>query len=346
MTRRTPLICGPLAILLTLVLLLCAALPAAAASPDDGADPTTFFERHGALHVSGARLVDAAGNPVQLRGVSTLGLAWFPQFVNEGAFRTLRDDWGANTVRLAMYTCEEGGYLTNGDKTGLEALIDEGVNLCGKLGMYVIIDWHILSDGDPNLHADDAEDFFRRMSARYADRPHVLYELCNEPNGKGVTWPVIKGYAERIIPVIRANAPEAVILCGTPEWSQVVDRAASDPIDDDNLMYTVHFYAASHKVALRGRVEKALAAGAPVFISEFNICESSGNGRIDYDSAAAWRALIEEYGLSYIAWSLSNANESAALIRADCPKTADWTEDDLTETGRWLRDILRQDREN
>ena len=303
----------------------------------------TYFERHGALHVAGVRLVDAADRPVQLRGVSTLGLAWYPEFVNEAAFRTLRDDWGANTVRLAMYTCEEGGYMTGGDKAGLEALIDKGVKLCAALGMYAIIDWHILSDGDPHIHADAAEDFFRSMSARYGDCPNVLYEICNEPNGAGVTWPVVKDYARRIIPVIRESAPRAVILCGTPVWSQDVDLAAGDPIDDDNLMYSLHFYAATHKDALRAKAEAALAAGAPVFIDEFSICDASGDGIVDYGSAAAWRALIQRHGLSYMAWSLSNRDESAALIRADCNKTSDWGDGDITDTGRWVRDALRAD---
>ena len=306
---------------------------------------TTYFERHGALHVSGTQLMDAHDAPVQLRGVSTLGLAWYPEFVNGDGFRTLRDDWGANTVRLAMYTCEEGGYMTGGDRASLEALIDKGVKLCAALGMYCIIDWHILSDGDPNIHADAAEDFFRRVSARYANQPHVLYEICNEPNGANVTWPVVKRYARRIIPVIRANAPEAVILCGTPTWSQDVDLAAADPLEGENIMYSLHFYAATHRDALRAKAEKAIGMGLPVFIDEFSICDASGDGVIDYDSGAAWRELIGKYGLSYIAWSLSNRDESAALIRTDSKRVSDWTDADLTETGRWLRAALQADRE-
>lgn len=330
--------------LLTLLLTLATCMSGLAeGAPETEAE--TFFERHGALHVSGTGLADATGAPVQLRGVSTHGLAWFPEFVNEAAFRTIRDDWGANAVRLAMYTCEEGGYMTGGDRDALEALIDKGVNLCGTLGMYAIIDWHVLSDGNPNTHADAAEDFFRRMSARYAGRSHVLYELCNEPNGRGVNWPVVRDYAERIIPVIRANAPEAVIICGTPDWSQDVDAVAANPIDDANTIYALHFYAASHRIALRGRVKKALKAGVPVFVSEFGICDASGGGAIDVNSAAAWRELIEDNNLSYMAWSLSNADETAALIRADCPKTSDWTEDELSETGRWLRGMMREDGE-
>ena len=296
---------------------------------------TTYFDKHGPLHVSGTQLVDANGIPVQLRGVSTLGLAWYPEFVNEAGFRTLRDDWGANAVRLAMYTQE---------KAGLEALIEKGVGICRDLGMYVIVDWHILSDGNPEIHADAAEDFFRRMSAKFAAEPHVLYEICNEPNGAGVTWPVVKGYAQRIIPVIRANAPKAVVLCGTPNWSQDVDLAAADPLDIENVMYSLHFYAATHKDGLRDKAEAAMAAGAPIFIDEFSICDASGDGILDYDSAAAWRALIQKHGLSYIAWSLSNRDESAALIRADSAKTSDWGDSDLTETGTWFRNVLREDK--
>ena len=305
---------------------------------------TTYFDKHGPLHVSGTQLVDANGNPVQLRGVSTLGLAWYPEFVNEAGFRTLRDDWGANAVRLAMYTQEEGGYMTGGYKAGLEALIEKGVGIRRDLGMYVIVDWHILSDGNPEIHADAAEDFFRRMSAKFAAEPHVLYEICNEPNGAGVTWPVVKGYAQRIIPVIRANAPKAVVLCGTPNWSQDVDLAAADPLDIENVMYSLHFYAATHKDGLRDKAEAAMAAGAPIFIDEFSICDASGDGILDYDSAAAWRALIQKHGLSYIAWSLSNRDESAALIRADSAKTSDWGDGDLTETGTWFRNVLREDK--
>ena len=171
----------------------------------------------------------------------------------------------------------------------------------------------------------------------------MLYEICNEPNGAGVTWPVVKDYARRIIPVIRENAPKAVILCGTPNWSQDVDLAAKDPLDGENLMYSLHFYAATHKEGLRAKAERALAKGLPVFIDEFSICDASGDGVIDYESAAAWVELIQKHGLSYIAWSLSNRDESAALVRADCARTDGWAESELTETGRWLRGVLRRD---
>ena len=71
-----------------------------------GATPVS---EHGALSVKGSHLVDAKGKNFQLKGVSTHGIAWFPGYVNKNAFKSLRDNWGANTVRLAMYTEEYGG---------------------------------------------------------------------------------------------------------------------------------------------------------------------------------------------------------------------------------------------
>jgi endoglucanase len=49
--------------------------------------------------------------------------------------------------------------------------------------MYVIVDWHILSDGNPLANEDAAKAFFAEVSERYKGSPNVIYEICNEPNG-------------------------------------------------------------------------------------------------------------------------------------------------------------------
>ena len=157
------------------------------------------------------------------------GLAWFPDYVNKDAFKSIRDDWGANLIRLAMYTAENGGYCEGGDQAKLKSLVDDGVDYATELGMYVIIDWHILHDTNPQDNQDEAIAFFDEMSAKYADYDNVLFEICNEPNGS-TTWADIKEYAEAVIPVIRANDKDAIIIVGTPTWSQDVDMAADDPI--------------------------------------------------------------------------------------------------------------------
>lgn len=301
------------------------------------------LERHGALHVSGGSLLDEHDEIVQLKGVSTHGIAWYPQFVNEGAFRTLRDEWGANLIRLVLYTDENGGYCTDGDPEELERVIDRGVRGASELGMYVIIDWHVLHDLTPLKYEDRAVDFFSRMSEKYKDFPNVLYEICNEPNG-GTSWEEIRQYAETVIPQIRRNAPDAVILVGTPTWSQDVDAAAAEPIEDGgNIMYVLHFYAGTHKEDLRKKLQDAVSSGLPVFISEFSITDASGDGGVDYESAEAWKKLINDNSLSYACWSLSDKAESSALLEPGASSEGSWTDKDLSVTGRWMKEMIGGD---
>lgn len=306
----------------------------------------TPLENHGALRVEGTQLVDKNGDPYQLKGVSTHGLAWFPEYVNKEAFQTIRDDWGGNVIRLAMYTDESGGYCSGGDKEQLKTLVDNGVNYATELGMYVIIDWHILHDTDPTINQGEAEKFFAEMSAKYADYDNVIYEICNEPNG-GTTWQgSVRPYAETIIPIIHGNDPDAVIIVGTPTWSQDVDVVADDlaanPLKDSkNVMFAVHFYAATHTDNIRNKVTYALDKGLPIFVSEFSLCDASGNGANDYNQSDKWFDLISSNNLSYCSWSLSNKAETSALISSGCTKTSGWSESDLSETGKWIRNQIR-----
>lgn len=287
------------------------------------------------LHVDGAYLYNDKNERVQLRGVSTHGLAWFPEYVNYDTFKTIRDDWGVNLIRLAMYTEEYGGYCNGGDREKLMSLVDNGVEYATELGMYAIIDWHILSDGDPLINKDEAVKFFDTQSKKYASYDNVIYEICNEPNG--TSWDGnIKPYAKEIISVIRANSPDALIIVGTNTWCQDIMDAANSPIDEENILYSVHFYAATNGDDCRKRVKDALDRGVPVFISECSICNADGSQEVDYNSADMWMKLINKYGIGYVYWNLSNKNETSALLAPECKKLKDFEESDLSVTGKYF----------
>lgn len=308
---------------------------------------TYILDAASALKVSGSSLTDSSGNPVILRGISTHGLSWFPEYVNEEAFRQLHEQWGINCIRLAMYTAEYNGYCTGdaSNRQRLKNLIDDGVRYATENGMYVIIDWHILSDGNPNTYLGESKAFFAEMSQKYAEHDNVLYEICNEPNG-GTSWSQIKSYAEEVIPVIRENDSDGVIIVGTPNWSQYVGDAANNPISGyDNIMYALHFYAATHTDSLRNAMISAIEKGLPVFVSEFGICDASGNGGIDEYQANEWVRVMNEYGVSHIAWNLSNKNETSAIISSGCAKTSGWDYDELSDSGKWLYNMLNSDME-
>ena len=308
------------------------------------AKTTTYYDASaGRMHVKGTKLVDKKGHEVQLRGVSTHGLSWYPQYVNDKCFAQLHDKWGANVVRLAMYTEEYNGYCSGDAKncSDLKKLIKKGVRLAKKHKMYVIVDWHILSDGNPNSHKKEAKAFFREMSREFKGYNNVIYEICNEPNN-GTSWKDIKSYAKSVISTIRENDKKAVIVVGTPTWSQDVDQAAADPIKGDNIMYALHFYAATHKADLRNKMTAAINKGLPVFVTEYGICDASGNGAIDKKEADRWVQTMDEYGVSYIAWNLSNKQESSSIIKSSCSKVSGFKKSELSDEGKWLYNLLRK----
>lgn len=316
----------------------------AATVPPAPSDPkgSTPVSQHGQLSVKNGQLVDKNGKGYQLRGMSTHGLTWFPEFVNESAFKTLRDDWNTNVVRLAMYVDEWGnGQCYMGNKSGSLELLEKGVDICIKLDMYVIIDWHVLNPGDPSKYTNEAKSFFETVSKRYAKYPNVIYEICNEPNG-GASWSGnIKPYAEKIIPVIRKNAPNSVIIVGTPTWSQEIDKPLSDPLSYKNVMYAFHFYAATH-AGLRSNVENCVAQGLPVFVSEFGTCDASGGGANDFNETQKWLSYFDKQGISYCNWSICNKDETCSVLRPGTSANGNWSESDLTENGKWMRNWFRK----
>ena len=287
---------------------------------------------NGWLSVKETQLCNEAGEPLVLRGMSTHGMQWYGQFANGQSIRNTADR-GANLFRVAMYT-GEGGYLSNPDSVKKKVI--EAVDAAISNDMYVIIDWHILSDGNPMSHAAEAKAFFAEMADRYGDSPAVLYEICNEPNGN-VTWERdVKPYAEQVIPVIREKAPRSVILVGSPTWSQDVHMAARSPLAGENLMYTLHFYAGTHGADLRRRIDDVRAAGLPVFISEWGTSRADGGGGVFLKEAEEWLDFLDERGISWANWSLCDKNETSAALRPGTPPDRAWSEEDLSESGRYV----------
>ncbi len=297
----------------------------------------TPYKENGRLSIKNGKVVNSRGKAFVIKGVSTHGIAWFPEYVNKQAFKTLRDEWGVNTVRLAMYTAEYDGYCAGGDQARMKELIDNGVKYARDLGMYVIIDWHILSDGNPLTYKSQAVSFFKEIAGKYKNYGNVLYEICNEPNGGEGTWTNIKSYGKTVIKTIRSADSKAIIIVGTPTWSQDVDTAEGAPITGySNIAYAFHFYAGTHKDDLRSKLEGVLKKKFPVIVTEFGISDASGNGQVNTAEGNKWMKLLDQYGVGRVCWNLSNKNESSALLNSSCSKTSGWSSSDLSASGKWL----------
>jgi endoglucanase len=337
------------------------------ASPRKGAEPSQAATanvpvKYGKLQVVAGQLCDDAGRPVQLRGMSTHGLQWYGEIVNDRAFAALAKDWKADVVRLPLYI-GEGGYSSHRE---LAQRVFAGVELAIKHGLYVIVDWHVLTPGDPNDPMyRGAQAFFDEVSRRYARYPNILYEIMNEPNGP-LSWSQqLKPYAERMVATIRANDPDNVILIGSGTWSQDVDVAAADPVQGKNLVYTFHFYAGSHAQALRDKVETALGRGAAVFCSEWGTSEASGNGGPYLRQSEEWLAFLDRHQIGWVNFSLSDKSESSAALKSlwDAMKAGQtklvdrdsllvpatpgpegfpiWSPEELSRSGTFVRNKLR-----
>lgn len=303
----------------------------------------TAVAKYGKLLVKGGKLVDKNGRAVQLKGVSSHGMSWYPQYLNEKAFRTMRDEWGVEVVRLAMYTAEYNGYCTGGaaNQAKLKKQIYDAVDAAKKLGLYVIIDWHILSDNNPQTYQSQAKAFFKTMAKRYKDDIHVIYEICNEPNG-GTGWSQIKSYAKPVIKTIRTYDKDGIIIVGTPTWSQDVDQAAASPITGNkNIMYAFHFYADTHRDSYRAKVKAAAKAGLPIFVTEYGICDASGAGSINKSESEKWMKLLNDYKISSCMWNLSNKAETSAMLKTSCTKTYGWKVSDLSDAGKWFVKMMQ-----
>lgn len=299
-----------------------------------GVSATTPVKQWGQLQVKGTQLCDQQGNPVTLRGVSFGWHNLWPRFYNAKAVKWLVDDWHATVLRAAMGVKIDDNYLEN-PQFALKC-IEPVVQAAIKNGVYVIIDWHA-----HDMYTDQAKAFFGKMAQKYGKYPNVIYELYNEPVED--SWQSLKQYHKTVIDEIRRYDPDNIILCGCPHWDQDIDQVAASPIEGvSNVMYTVHFYAATHKQYLRDRTEAAVKSGLPVFVSECGGCEASGNGELSETEWNNWVDLMNRLQISWAAWSLSDKDETCSMLLPRAKATGDWTPDLIKPWGKLLRNTLHR----
>ncbi|MDR1640373.1 MAG: glycoside hydrolase family 5 protein [Clostridiales bacterium] len=338
--------------------------------------PADLYGRIQVGEIDGVRqLLDERGNPVQLRGMSTFGLQWAQGsfILTQKAFENVRDFMGADIIRLAMYVTE-GGYASNPGL--LLEKIEKAISMASSVGLYCIVDWHILTPGDPSdpayLEAGvDLEQFksireehpeytgpqlfFAYLSKTYGSMPNLLFETANEPNGLGTEGSASRVWVEKLLPYHQSvtdairlydnDLHPNIILCGTDSWSQLVDSPAGNEVKDPSgqIMYSIHFYAGTHDVSdnrLKTKIAKALNRGLAVFCTEWGTSQASGDKGPYTENSDKWLAYLEERNISWCNWSLGNKAESSAALKPIAPSSQDWDESHLTESGLYVRQKL------
>ena len=287
---------------------------------------------NGQLKVVGTQLTNQYNQPVVLQGMSFGWSCFHPQFFTKGAVKTLAKDWNCSVIRAALGVEPDKGYIK--DSAASIKLITTVVDAAIKEGIYVIIDWH-----SHNINLKEADAFFKTMATKYHQYPNIIYEIFNEPDQE--TWQEVKAYSTTLIKTIRAIDSENIILVGSPHWDQDVNLPAADPIKGfSNLMYSMHFYAGTHKQWLRDRTDAAIASGLPIFVSESAGMDASGDLAIDYKEWDKYIQWMKEKKLSWIAWSVSDKEETCSVLKAGASPNGKWKDKDLKESGLKVKEYL------
>ncbi len=291
------------------------------------------------LSVEGSTIT-ANGEAASLSGMSLFwsNTGWGGEkYYTAGSVDGVKTFFEGNLVRAAMGVEESGGYLS--DREGNLQRVYEVVDAAIANDMYVIIDWH---SHYAHEYEQEAIEFFETMARKYGDTSHVIYEIFNEPKND-VTWSGhVKPYAERVIAAIRAIDPDNLIVVGSPTWSQDVDVAASDPIEGyDNIAYTLHFYAGTHGQALRDKAVRAMDQGVALFVTEWGSVNANGDGGLARAETDRWVAFMKEHSIGNANWALNDKSEGASALRPGASTQGQWSDSDLTDSGRYVRNLIR-----
>lgn len=294
---------------------------------------STPVAQNGNLQVKGTQLTNQNGKAVVLRGVSFGWHCFHPRFYNSQAVNWLSQDWKVSVVRAAMGVGPDNSYLQN--STFAKQCVDNIVTGAIKNGIYVIIDFH-----SHKKYTTEAKAFFTEMATKYKDVPNVIYEIWNEPDY--ITWNEVKEYSEELITTIRNIDKDNIILVGSPHWNQDVDSVAVNPIlGQKNIMYTMHFYAGTHKKELRDKTDAAIAKGIPIFISECAGMDATGDGELDIKEWNIYLNWMEKLKLSWVVWSLSDKNETCSMLTPEANAEGSWNSTNIKPWGELCKESIK-----
>jgi len=284
--------------------------------------PVEYF---GQLQSKGNQIIGSKNKDVaQVKGISFFWSNWSDSFWTAEMVDRSVDQFKAEIIRAAFGVDDNGIPQDGSAYEQVYRVVDRAI----ERDIYVIIDWH--SHG-AHKNTASAKAFFSTMAQKYGSNDHVLFELYNEP--LQISWSTIKSYAEEVIPVIRQYSDNLIIV-GTPTWSQDINLAADDPINDSNVAYSYHFYVPNHGMSVAQKLPYALSKNVAVFATEWGVWAQEDWCECNF-TQDEWMNLLDEHKISWCQWSLFDKDEKSSLIAPN-----QGTSGQLTEIGLWLKNHL------
>ncbi len=319
----------------TTILLLSLGITKVTNSQETTVMGITAVEKHGQLSIQGRYLMNQYNEPVVLRGMSLFWSQWGGEYFNKHCIKWLATDWKCSIIRAPLGV-DHNGYLARPNRELKK--INKAVKGAIDAGIYIIIDWH---DHHAHHHTEQAVGFFKTIAQKYGHHPNIIYEIYNEP--LITSWSdTVKPYAESVIKAIREYDPDNIIIVGTTQYSQNVEEIIQDPLTFSNVAYTLHFYSGTHQQWLRDKAQLAIDNNIPLFVSEWGGSDSHAKGEFQYEETLLWLEFMAEYQLSWCTWSVFTKNETTSVLKNGAARRGNWNESDLTETGIYMRNLIRK----
>ncbi|MBZ8181009.1 glycoside hydrolase family 5 protein [Oscillatoria salina] len=201
------------------------------------------------LQVTGRDIQDPQGNKIILRGIALPDLALHQYRIEESQssksplelIEEMSDPsrgWYANVFRLMVNPNRRLGYNEN-PQGYYENFLKPAADKCLEEKVYCIIDWHYVKN--PAEYADETRNFWRDIAPKFKDYPNIMFEVFNENKTK-TSWAEWKEIVQPWVDLIRAAAPQNIIIVGAPHWNQHFFDTSDNPITGGNIVYAPHIY--------------------------------------------------------------------------------------------------------
>jgi endoglucanase len=262
------------------------------------------------------KFVNSSGDTMMFRG---LAIADPDKLDDQGHWSKAHfekiKEMGANIVRIPVHPI---AWRERTPEKYLQ-LLDQAVQWCTELEMYVIIDWHSIG----NLHMElfqnemynttqkETYEFWRAIAWHFKGHNTVaFYELFNEPTSffghlGTMTWTQWKDIIENIISLIRACDKETIPLVAGLDWGYDLGFIRYEPVNAEGIGYVSHPYAAKRKPPWPPKWEENFGFAAdsyPVIVTEFGFRLAEGDTIDEGHYGNIIISYLEEKGINWIAW--------------------------------------------
>jgi hypothetical protein len=282
------------------------------------------------LSVQGAKIVNAKGYVVQLKGFATMGA--YPD-ITQPLIEHFKNDWNITVLRLPLLTSDcncpraicwtVGDIAINSANAAYIAAADSIVKWCEENHIYVLFDgWHEGGQGNTVGNFSSTVAAWSIMANRYKNQDNLLWEIFNEPHD--VAWTTWVPMANQLIDTILAHNPVSkVIVAGTANWCQQADIQTAK-FNYNQVIYSWHPYSDDYGTNGQATWDKVFgyidtSGVAPVMATEWGFtsaADSAGYGTelIDY---------LQLRGMSWTGWIYSTTWGPPMLTSLNVAETTD-----------------------